>query len=340
MPNTPDNFDATPPAPVDTPEITVGADPTAGYRRIGDIKAQQVLAAVNAQAAPSLEANPLPVLTETQNTGYVNGVPSPVTLVKIGWSLVEKFTGYDFLYMQAAAKKVGIALLINNGFRDMATQQKLYAERWDTTKKIPVLSALGKTAGPAAEPGYSNHQSGIAVDLNVGMTIAQRLSGVSAYSPTFKWLQAHAAEFGFDNLDIPKDQPEPWHWVHRERRIVTAQVLIKSLTNPLSADATAAFVVSTARPAQAIYASKDLYDREKAFTRSNTAANSTRDDHMGAHAARAIMAGASVANTAGQLGNVITQTINRMPIPFDTATTKAVTFDFATGRWGNEEKAT
>ena len=48
----------------------------------------------------------------------------------------------------------------------------------------------------AAKPGYSNHQSGHALDLNA------RDPAVGA------WLRAHAHEYGFRNTIAS----EPWHW--------------------------------------------------------------------------------------------------------------------------------
>ncbi len=55
---------------------------------------------------------------------------------------------------------------------------------------------------PTARPGFSNHESGLAVDFTYqGSTIKSRAS------PAFKWLARNAARYGFKNLPT-----EPWHW--------------------------------------------------------------------------------------------------------------------------------
>ena len=80
-------------------------------------------------------------------------------------------------------------LTIISGFRGMKKQEELY-DKW--IKKIGNL---------AAKPGYSNHQNGIALDLNA----SQR--GV------FSWLAKNAATYGFCRT-VPK---ENWHWEYRPK---------------------------------------------------------------------------------------------------------------------------
>jgi LAS superfamily LD-carboxypeptidase LdcB len=54
----------------------------------------------------------------------------------------------------------------------------------------------------AAEPGRSNHQNGIAFDLDVG--------GFDG-NPVYDWLKVHGPGFGF----IRTVNKEPWHWEFR-----------------------------------------------------------------------------------------------------------------------------
>ncbi len=91
--------------------------------------------------------------------------------------------------MHAAARAAGINLHVNSAFRSMEEQRALYQKY------------LNGTGNLAAKPGYSNHQGGIAVDINVGGT------GTS----TYKWLANNASRFGFVRT-VPS---EPWHWEYR-----------------------------------------------------------------------------------------------------------------------------
>ncbi|WP_434384855.1 peptidoglycan-binding protein [Melittangium boletus] len=123
-------------------------------------------------------------------TGYVNGVPRQINLSKIpNGKEMRSDAAAAFNRMHAAAARAGINLHVNSGFRSMAEQQELYRKY------------LNGTGNLAAKPGYSNHQGGIAVDINVGGT------GTS----TYKWLAAHGAEYGFKRT-VPS---EPWHWEYR-----------------------------------------------------------------------------------------------------------------------------
>jgi hypothetical protein len=67
-------------------------------------------------------------------------------------------------------------------------------------------------------PGYSNHQSGRAIDFRtrVGakgalMTANTDSNAKAAWcaTPLFQWMQANARNYGF----VQEDIDEPWHWV-------------------------------------------------------------------------------------------------------------------------------
>ena len=124
-------------------------------------------------------------------TGYVAGVPRQITLGRIAnGKELRSDAAAAFNRMHAAAARAGIDLHVNSAFRSMAEQQDLYRKY------------LNGTGNLAAKPGYSNHQGGIATDINVGGTATS----------TYKWLAAHAAEYGFKRT-VPS---EPWHWEFRK----------------------------------------------------------------------------------------------------------------------------
>lgn len=129
---------------------------------------------------------------QRQVVGYVKGEPMVLTVDVIDGKLVELSTAEAFLRMRAAASAAGVTLKIVSGFRTMAEQEHFFS---------CYQTGDCNNGNYAERPGYSNHQSGHALDLNT------RLDGVST------WLQAHAWEFRFVNT-IPS---EPWHWeYHRD----------------------------------------------------------------------------------------------------------------------------
>jgi len=67
-------------------------------------------------------------------------------------------------------------------------------------------------------PGYSEHQTGCAVDLTTPGVPAADVG--FAKSKAFTWLQQHGAEYGFHLSFPPGNQYgyeyEPWHWRYIE----------------------------------------------------------------------------------------------------------------------------
>ncbi|HEX5488157.1 MAG TPA: M15 family metallopeptidase [Rhodanobacteraceae bacterium] len=110
--------------------------------------------------------------------------------------------------MFAAAARDGVKLETVSGFRSMAYQTHLVRaklKRGMTIQKALTINAV---------PGYSEHQTGCAIDLTTPGVPAADSS--FAKSKAFTWLQKHAVTFGF-HLSFPPGNPygyeyEPWHW--------------------------------------------------------------------------------------------------------------------------------
>ncbi|MBR3289708.1 MAG: M15 family metallopeptidase [Clostridia bacterium] len=111
---------------------------------------------------------------------------------------------YDaFLTMQRAAAAEGLNLYISSGFRSYDTQDVIYNR---------YVANDGRTNADrySARPGHSEHQTGLAIDLNgVLDSFGNTAEG--------KWVAAHAHEYGFI-LRYPKEKEaqtgymyEPWH---------------------------------------------------------------------------------------------------------------------------------
>jgi zinc D-Ala-D-Ala carboxypeptidase len=110
--------------------------------------------------------------------------------------------------MIAAAARDGVKLETVSGFRSIAYQEHLVRGKLDHGMTIGQALAIN------AVPGYSEHQTGCAIDLTTpGVPAAD--AGF-AKSKAYAWLRGHAAAFGF-RLSYPPGNVqgyefEPWHW--------------------------------------------------------------------------------------------------------------------------------
>ncbi len=124
---------------------------------------------------------------EKQDTGYVKGNPFTITVVTVDGKPVEKNTANAYYVMQQAAAADGVNIKVVSGFRTMSEQQYLYN---------CYVNCNCNNCNLAAKPGYSNHQSGHALDLN------------SSSPGVYTWLNQNGGAFGFEETV----QGEPWHW--------------------------------------------------------------------------------------------------------------------------------
>jgi LAS superfamily LD-carboxypeptidase LdcB len=122
-------------------------------------------------------------------TGYRSGRAFTICITTVDGKPVEVNTAAAYLRMKRAARNRGVYLWINSGFRTMAQQRYLY--NCYRTKRC-------NGGNLAAPPGYSNHQSGHALDLNT--------SARGVYS----FLKYHGGAYGFRRT-VPS---EIWHWEH------------------------------------------------------------------------------------------------------------------------------
>ena len=124
--------------------------------------------------------------------GYVNGRPHDIRVVTVDGYQVERSTAAAFAKMRKAAARDGITIPLNSGFRTNARQAELYN---GYIRGLPGYN-------PANPPGYSNHQSGAALDL--GVQTAGDSVGVGS---VYNWLARNAGRFGFQRI-----ASEAWHW--------------------------------------------------------------------------------------------------------------------------------
>lgn len=152
-----------------------------------------------------LPVRPL-VMPSTLN-GQTNGRLDPSVLSNLGGLLMEHTAATAFVAMMKAAAMSGVWLRPEYGYRDYATQEQLFRDRYTTTPMPgrPSSQWQGQTwwllpgQALAAVPGTSNHGWGLAVDLSTAGDF---------YAVQLPWLVANAPLWGFS----AEVQSEPWHW--------------------------------------------------------------------------------------------------------------------------------
>lgn len=112
-------------------------------------------------------------------------------------------TADAFSEMCSAAWQQGLTLWVQSGFRSYELQTRLYNN---------YVAANGKTAADtfSARPGYSEHHTGLALDLNT-------ITDSFANTAEGKWVAENCWKYGFI-IRYPKDKEnitgykyEPWH---------------------------------------------------------------------------------------------------------------------------------
>ena len=113
--------------------------------------------------------------------------------------------------MQRAAAADGIDLRLLSGYRSHELQKGIFFEV--KSERNQTASERAKVSAP---PGYSEHSTGLAVDLGDGDAQHTNLSESFESTRAFRWLKNYAASYHF-TLSFPRSNPqgvsyEPWHW--------------------------------------------------------------------------------------------------------------------------------
>lgn len=141
-------------------------------------------------------------------------VAPPDTLVPIvadGSIMLRDAAAEKFNAMVADAEYDGVYLVPVSGFRSIEDQEYLFFEVTAEKGELPV-----KRAEVSAPPGYSEHHTGYAVDIEDGDRPDLGLVEEFDQTAAFKWLQQNAAYYSFE-MSFPRNNPqgvnyEPWHW--------------------------------------------------------------------------------------------------------------------------------
>ncbi|NLZ46006.1 MAG: hypothetical protein GX896_04875, partial [Clostridiales bacterium] len=147
---------------------------------------------------------------ETNTETYIGGI----LIVNKTYGLPKSYnrnggltaeTQAAFNKMKAAAKANGISLWVASGYRSYERQKTLFESYLNRPN-----SSQTDVEEYSARPGFSEHQTGMAIDVN---SPSDSFYG----TPEQKWLDQHCAEYGFI-IRYPKDKQsvtgykfEPWH---------------------------------------------------------------------------------------------------------------------------------
>lgn len=133
-----------------------------------------------------------------------------VALTEIDGQLLERSAADAFEAMRRAARQEGVHIVLRSGYRSHSRQSWLF---------YGIAAARGITlaerARVSAPPGYSEHHTGYALDLDDGQD-PRPLSQSFERTRAGKWLIANARRFCFE-MSFPRDNHqgisyEPWHW--------------------------------------------------------------------------------------------------------------------------------
>lgn len=115
--------------------------------------------------------------------------------------------------MFEAAKEEEIHMVVAEGYRTRDEQQKLLNEKTEEYQEKVFVKLIAKWLAEqwVATPGTSEHQLGLAVDINAD---GIHNTGMEVYD----WLAEHAHKYGFiqrypeDKTEITGINYEPWHY--------------------------------------------------------------------------------------------------------------------------------
>ena len=162
--------------------------------------------------------NPADVLILVNKQNRAPAVP--VTLVKPDVTPTSEAVSEN-IYMRpeaaqaleslfGGAAQAGLTLYATSGFRSYSTQKAIFDRK---------AAESGETAAnrSVAKAGYSEHQTGLAMDIEGQSTLNTGLTEAFGESPEGIWVAQHCHEYGFiirypeDKTDITGYIYEPWH---------------------------------------------------------------------------------------------------------------------------------
>lgn len=161
----------------------------------------------------------------------------PDDLVTVKGEQVRSEVADDLRAMIDAAADDGVELTMQSGYRSYTYQKRIFGN---------MLAVYGREYAErlSARPGYSEHQTGLAVDLGGASKPSCDFDPCFASTPEGRWIAAHVGEFGFlvrytkANEDVTGYSPEAWHlrWVGRGLTARMAELGVTTLEEVFDVD--------------------------------------------------------------------------------------------------------
>jgi D-alanyl-D-alanine carboxypeptidase len=205
-------------------------------KKIADIKAKKAAEKKAADAAAAQKAAADAALTAQQNGQVVtpagcaikgaHGDPNaidvvvnkkhcftpidftPSDFVTLYGATISAKVSADFTAMYQAAATAGVPISVTSSFRSYSNQVATY-NNW-----VKVNGSTASADTVSARPGYSEHQTGFAMDLSAGNCSLECFLNSAQYT----WLTAHSAEYGWIQRypigleSVTGYSSEAWHY--------------------------------------------------------------------------------------------------------------------------------
>lgn len=162
-----------------TPAITAAEE----LRTIGQYHLSKASVSVNSTPSLPSTTQSVPTIPEKTLVGITGDQPTPFPGISLDSRDMDKFTGYDWLFMKRAAQKDGIDLTINSAFRTPDEQRRLIAERMDANGNLTDAGRRLGRAGPIDGNNVGGHLMGQALDIGTGLTVATLRAALKRGTP-------------------------------------------------------------------------------------------------------------------------------------------------------------
>lgn len=136
--------------------------------------------------------------------------------------VVDRRMAEDLSALLEAAESQGVWLWVTSGYRSRRRQEDILesAIQERMVQGLTREQARAKALETIAQPGHSEHETGLALDFN---DVSQGFQETEAY----QWLRQHGAAYGFiqryqrEKEDVTGVKAEPWHfrYVGREHAL-------------------------------------------------------------------------------------------------------------------------
>jgi D-alanyl-D-alanine carboxypeptidase len=113
----------------------------------------------------------------------------PADLVNVGGTTIRAVAADDLQAMLAAAKADGVVMGLRTAYRSYGSQAAIRAD-------VERRRGFAHAEKYSARPGYSEHQTGLSLDLHGTSRPGCDLSTCFADTAEGQWVAAHAAEYG------------------------------------------------------------------------------------------------------------------------------------------------